>query len=189
MPSVTHTVLLPILAPRWKNTDFIFSRPEITAALNDVWTLWSRSPFLALRGLLRTCLVSLGGFMLELPFGQLKSFSDHWWGARARKMSIPEGMSKYMQEMGQVEEHRLYGPELENVTPVADNIRLPFLRTLYAGDPRILRSIITPRLEEVHVQPFNKEFREVINLPVLLFLVERSSCSLRKISLEDCIWG
>ncbi len=87
---------------------------------------------------------------------------------------------------GTGEAYKLYGPELKNVTPMADNIRLPFLRTLYAGDPRVLRSIITPRLEEVHVQPFNKEFREV-NLPLLLFLIERSGSSLRKLILGDCI--
>ncbi len=36
MPSVTHTVLLRILAPRWKNLDFIFSKPEAITALDAV---------------------------------------------------------------------------------------------------------------------------------------------------------
>ncbi len=67
-----------------------------------------------------------------------------------------------------------------------DDIRLPFLRTLYAGDPRILRSIIAPKLEEVYVQLFNKEFREA-NLSALLLQIERSGCALRKITIGDCI--
>ncbi len=69
---------------------------------------------------------------------------------------------------------------------MTDNMRPPFLRTLHVGDPHVLRSI--PRLEEVHVQLIKKEFREV-NLPVLPFLIERSGCSLREITLEDCIPG
>ncbi|SJL03049.1 uncharacterized protein ARMOST_06394 [Armillaria ostoyae] len=62
-----------------------------------------------------------------------------------RKMSIPEAISKDMQEMGQVEEYKLYGPELRDVTSMTGNIRLPFLHTLYAGDPRVSRSIIAPK--------------------------------------------
>ncbi|KAK0444895.1 uncharacterized protein EV420DRAFT_986508 [Desarmillaria tabescens] len=210
MLSVTH-ILLRILmkhAPRWKNLDFTLSNPETLAVLDAVrgrlgslesltfsgspgmiadmpWSVTPCSIF-ADTPQLKSANVSMGGFTLELPFAQLKSFSDHWCGARAKEMSIPEGISKYLQEMGQVEEYKLYGPELKNVTPMINNIRLPFLRTLHAGDPRVLRSIIAPRLEEVHVQLFNKDFREV-NLPVLLFLIERSRCSLRKITFGDCM--
>ncbi|KAK0475072.1 hypothetical protein IW261DRAFT_1567995 [Armillaria novae-zelandiae] len=208
--TVTHTLLRILMkhAPRWKKLDFTFSNPETIAVLDAVRGRldslesltfyaspgiitdmpWSATPcrIFADAPKLRSAEVSVGGFTLELPFAQLKSFSDHWCGARAKEMSIPEGITKYLQEMGQVEVYKLYGPELKNVTPMEDNIRLPFLRTLYTGDPRVLRSIITPRLEEVHVQPFNKEYRKV-NLPVLLFLIERSGCSLRKIILGDCI--
>ncbi|PBK61953.1 hypothetical protein ARMSODRAFT_964544 [Armillaria solidipes] len=210
LPYETHTLLRILMkhAPRWKKLDFTFSNPETIAVLDAVRGRldsleslmfsaspgiiadmpWSVTPchIFADAPKLRSADVSVGGFTLELPFAQLKSFSDHWCGARAKEMSIPEGIMKYLQEMGQVEAYNLYGPELKNVTPMADNVRLPFLRTLYAGDPRVLRSIIAPRLEEVHVQPFNKEAREV-NLPVLLFLIERSGCSLRKIILGDCI--
>ncbi len=210
LPFVTHTLLRILMkhAPRWKKLDFTFSNPETIAVLdavrgclNSLESLtfsaspgimadmpWSATPcrIFADAPKLRSAVVSVGGFTLELPFAQLKSFGDHWCGARAKEMTIPEGITKYLQEMGQVEAYKLYGPELKNVTPMADNIRLPFLRTLYAGDPRVLRSIITPRLEEVHVQPFNKEFREV-NLPLLLFLIERSGSSLRKLILGDCI--
>ncbi|PBK59157.1 hypothetical protein ARMSODRAFT_983253 [Armillaria solidipes] len=103
----------------------------------------------------------------------------------AREISIPKGILKYLQEMGQVEEYKLYGYELKNVTLMADTIRLPFLHTLYAGYSPILRSIITPRLEGVHVQLFNKEFWEK-NLPAFPL---RSGYSLRKITFEDCILG
>ncbi|KAK0207924.1 hypothetical protein DFS33DRAFT_1379467 [Desarmillaria ectypa] len=210
MPSVTHMLLRILMkhAPRWKTLDFTLSNPETPATLNAVSGRlesleslefsgspgiianmpWSVTPYWVFADApkLRSAEVFLGGFTLELPFAQLKSFIDHWCGARAKEMSIPEGISKYLQEMGQVEEYKLYGPELKNVTPMADNIRLPFLRTLHVGDPRVLRSIIAPKLEEVHVQLFNKEFQEV-NLPVLLFLIERSGCSLRKITIGDCI--
>ncbi|KAK0245292.1 hypothetical protein EDD85DRAFT_895670 [Armillaria nabsnona] len=210
VPSDTH-ILLRILvkhAPRWKKLDFTFSNPETIAVLDAIRGRldcleslkisgspgiiadmpWSATPchIFADTPKLRSVDVSLGGFTLELPFGQLKSFNDHWRGARAREMSIPEGISKYLQEMGQVEEYKLHGRELENVTPTMDDIRLPFLRALYAGDPRILRSIIAPKLEEVHVQLFNKEFREA-NLSALLLQIERSGCALRKITLGDCI--
>ncbi|KAK0506596.1 hypothetical protein EDD18DRAFT_37310 [Armillaria luteobubalina] len=210
LPYVTHTLLRILMkhAPRWKKLDFTFSNTETIAVLDAVrghldslesltfhaspgiitdmpWSATSCRIF-ADAPKLRSAEVSVGGFTLELPFAQLKSFNDHWCGARAKEMSIPEGITKYLQEMGKVEAYRLYGPELKNATPMTDNIRLPFLRTLYAGDPRVLRSIIAPRLEEVHVQPFNKEYRKV-NLPVLLFLIERSGCSLRKVILGDCI--
>ncbi|KAK0197989.1 hypothetical protein F5146DRAFT_66740 [Armillaria mellea] len=210
LPYVTHTLLRILMkhAPRWKKLDFTFSNPETIAVLDAVRGRldsleslvfsaspgiitdmpWSAMPcrIFADAPKLRSAIVSVGGFALDLPFAQLKSFGDHWCGARAKEMSIPEGITKYLQEMRQVEVYKLYGPELKNVTPMADNIRLPFLRTLYAGDPRVLRSIIAPRLEEVHVQPFNREYR-ALNLPVLLFLIERSGCSLRKIILGDCI--
>ncbi|KAK0197995.1 hypothetical protein F5146DRAFT_995605 [Armillaria mellea] len=62
--------------------------------------------------------------------------------------------------------------------------RCPYLKAY--RNPRILRSIITPKLEGVHVQLFNKEFRAA-NLSALLFQIERSGCTLRKITLRDCI--
>ncbi|KAK0440835.1 hypothetical protein EV421DRAFT_767432 [Armillaria borealis] len=208
--SDTHMLLRILMkhAPRWKNLDFTFSNPETIAVLDAVRGRldsleslkisgspgiiadmpWSATPcrIFADAPKLRSAGVSLGGFTLQLPFGQLKSFNDHWRGARAREMSIPEGITKYLQEMGQVEEYKLHGRELENVTPIMDDIRLPFLRALYAGDPRILRSIVAPKLEEVYVQLFNKEFREA-NLSALLLQIERSGCALRKITLGDCI--
>ncbi len=94
---------------------------------------------------LRSADVSLVGFTRKLPFAQLKSFNDHCCDARAKEMSIPEGITKYLQEMGQVEEYKLHELELRDVTPMTDNIRLLFLHTLHVGDPRVLRSIIVPK--------------------------------------------
>ncbi len=132
VPSDTH-ILLRILmkhAPRWKKLDFTFSNPETIAVLDAIRghldcleslkisgspgiiadMPWSATPcrIFADTPKLRSVDVSLGAFTLELPFGQLKSFNDHWRGARAREMSIPEGISKYLQEMGQVEEYKFH---------------------------------------------------------------------------------
>lgn len=85
-----------------------------------------------------------------------------------------------------MEEYKLYRPEIKNVTPMSNNNTTLFSAHPSAGDPRILRSIIAPKLEEVHVQLFNKDFQEVI-LHALLFLIKRSGCFLRKITVGDCI--
>ncbi|KAK0440845.1 hypothetical protein EV421DRAFT_2020266 [Armillaria borealis] len=128
IPSDTHMLLYILVkhAPCWKKLDFTFSKPETMAVLdhdtvggplNSLESLKiSGSPGMiadmplsatpcrvfADSPKLRSADVSLGGFTLELPFAQLKSFNDHWRGSRAREMSIPEGVSKYLQEMGQV---------------------------------------------------------------------------------------
>ncbi len=180
-----------------ENLDFTLSKPRTITALGAVRAHLDVAHFFWLScDYCRQALVSGAmpyfcgsadvGFMLELPFGQLKSSSDRRCGAQAKEMSIPEVISKYLQEMGQAEEYKLHGPELKDVTPVTDNMRPPFLRTFHVGDLHVLRSI--PKLEEVHVQLFKKEFREV-NVPAFPFLIERSGCSLREITLEDCILG
>lgn len=39
---------------------------------------------------------------------------------RAKEMSIPKDILKYMQEMGEVEEYKLHGREVENITLVLE---------------------------------------------------------------------
>ncbi|PBK79859.1 hypothetical protein ARMGADRAFT_1092727 [Armillaria gallica] len=118
-----------------KKIDFTFNKPETMAVLDrdDVYGYLDSLESLKISG-------SLG--IIE-DDSLVSDAVPYFCGCV--KAKIRRRIFAIIVEMGQVEEYKLHEPELRDVTPMTDNIRLPFLRTLHVGDPRVLRSIIAPK--------------------------------------------